>query len=106
MKSHAKLLTLCEMILKDFVALCVTAPEVELHRDLTKIKSRVRNEGLSFLTITLPNFCQGFERSLENGQVARSEFPGWKFTKSLPSFLKGLTSLVFDLATGRILESP
>jgi len=106
MKSHAKLLTLCEKIFKDFSARCDTANEVEFERDLITIRSRFRNEGLSFLTITLPNFCQAFERSLEEGQVTHREFQGWKFTKSLPSFLKGLTCLVFDLATGGILTDP
>lgn len=105
MKSHAKLQLLCEGIFRDFSAQCDT-DEDEFVRDLTTIRSRIKHEGLSFLTITLPNFCQGIERSLENGQVLHSEFPGWKFTKSLPCFLKGLIKRVFSLATGKILDNP
>lgn len=105
MKSHAKFRILCRKIFLDFTARCATE-EVEFERDLKTIESRLEHEGLSFLTITLPNFCQGIERSLEEGKVTHGNFPGWKFTKSLPSFLKGLTSAVFDLATGTVLMDP
>lgn len=105
MKSHEKLTTLCSEVFKDFAARCDT-DEVELGRDLNTIRSRLKHEGLSFLTITLPAYCQSFERSLEDGQVAHDSFPGWRRVKSLPAFLKGLTSLVFDLATGKVLTDP
>lgn len=105
MKSHEKLLTLCSEVFKDFAARCAT-DEVELARDLNTIITRAEHEGMSFLTITLPNFSQGIERSLENGRITHGEFQGWKFTKSLPAFLKGLTSNVFDLATGIVKDNP
>lgn len=105
MKSHAKFHTLCKHVFKDVLAQCDT-DEAELMRDLATIKSRVKHEGLSFLTITLPAFCQGIERSLEQGMVSHVDFLGWRFHKSLPMFLRGLTSLVFDLATGVILPDP
>jgi hypothetical protein len=34
-------------------------------RDLETIRSRVKHQGVSFLTITLPNFYKDFERSVE-----------------------------------------
>jgi hypothetical protein len=105
MKSHAKLISLCSCFFKDAAAQCATA-EVDTNRDLMRIKKRVKSEGLSFLTITLPNFGQGFESSLENRKVTHTEFQGWKFSKCLPVFLRGFTSLVFDVATGDLLESP
>lgn len=106
MKSHAKLLTLCHEIFRDFIARCDTVTEDEFVRDFEVIQSRIKHEGLSFLTITLPNFCQGFERSLEESKVSHCNFQGWKFTKSLPAFLQGLTRRVFSLATGRLLHDP
>jgi len=106
LKSHEKsYYLLCEAILLDGLALC-SANEVDVVRDLVTIKSRAEGEGLSFYTITLPNFAQGIERSLEHGQVTHADFQGWKFCKCLPAFLRGFTSLIFDVATGRTLVDP
>lgn len=75
-------------------------------RDLKTIALRVKEEGVSFLTITLPNFCSDFERCLDKGFVESTDFLGFKKTGSLPSFLKGLTTLIFDRSTGRLLDVP
>jgi len=71
-------------------------------RDLGTIRSRVEEEGFSFLTITLPNFCRDFERSLANGYIDSTSFQGFRKVGSIPSFLKGMISLIFDHETGRI----
>jgi hypothetical protein len=73
-------------------------------RDLKTIKSRVENEGISFLTITLPKFCQAFERSLELGYIDSTAFDGFSKTGSIPAFLQGMISHVFDLETGRYID--
>jgi len=73
-------------------------------RDLETIKSRVKDEGVSFLTITLPNFCKDFERSLEAGYIDSKCFRSFRKHGSIPSFLKGMTSLIFDRETGRIYD--
>jgi len=73
-------------------------------RDLEVIRSRVENEGISFLTITLPQFCKDFERSLEIGFVDSTAFAGFAKTGSIPAFLQGMTSHIFDIETGRIFD--
>lgn len=106
MKSNVRELTdYCECILMDAYAKCFTDP-VNFARDLKTIKSRVENEGISFLTITLPNFGLAFERALEESLVTPHGFPGWKFHASLPSFLKGLMRLIFSVDTGGLLDDP
>jgi hypothetical protein len=75
-------------------------------RDVRTIAKRVEDEGLSFITITLPSFCKAFETCLAKGFVEPTDFLGFKKTASLPSFLKGLTALVFDPTSGRLLDTP
>jgi len=80
-------------------------------RDWVTIQSRFEHESLSFLTIVLPEFCQWFEKSIDEGQVGTSIFSifrkkGGKVRSVLPCFLHGLTSLVFDSVSGRILPDP
>lgn len=73
-------------------------------RDLETIRSRVKNEGMSFLTITLPQFCSDFERSLANGEISSTFFRSFRKNGSIPVFLQGMTSLIFNLETGRIYD--
>jgi len=73
-------------------------------RDLDYIRSRVDKEGLSFLTISLPNFCADFERSLSEGVVAASAFPGYRKSGAIPAFLQGMLGRLFDRETGRIID--
>jgi len=84
-------------------------------RDLETIRSRVEKEGLSFLTIVLPQFAKAFERSLADGNIDSKCFSG--FNKCLlrdeqgkpvghgaiPAFLQGMLSQVFDRKTGEII---
>jgi len=74
--------------------------------DIKTVKTRVENEGVSFLTITLPNFCTDFQKSLAQSKVDRNQFQGFTFTGSLPRFLGGFFDLVFDRGTGLLLDSP
>jgi hypothetical protein len=71
---------------------------------LVTIKSRVEAEGVSFLTITLPTFAKDFERSLANGYIDSTLFAGFRKCGAIPSFLRGMLSLIFDRETGRILD--
>jgi hypothetical protein len=73
-------------------------------RDLDYIEARVISEGLSFLTITLPNFCRDFERCLAEGEVSASAFLYFRKTGAIPSFLKGMLGRLFDQETGRIID--
>lgn len=106
MKSHVRdLVTYCECIFRDAFAKCY-ADLASMTRDLKTIRYRVRHEGISFLTITLPSFGQEFESALAMEKVTPNAFSGWKKRLSLPAFLQGLTGLVFDARTGGLFETP
>nr|QDH88523.1 MAG: RNA-dependent RNA polymerase [Leviviridae sp.] len=89
-------------IYKDACMKC--SADVSDLRDIKTIISRVEKEGLSFLTITLPQFSSDFERSLEKGYVDSSCFRNFRKHGSIPAFLQGMISLIFDQETGRIID--
>lgn len=93
-------LKLVTCIYRDACARCPT--DVSDLRDLQTIRSRVENEGLSFLTITLPRFCQIFEKSLVDGIFDPAAFCIFKKAGRLPAFLRGFVGRVFNVETGRI----
>lgn len=75
-------------------------------RDFETLTTRVEHEGLSFLTITLPQFCKDFERSLDMGRVDRNLFQGFKWKGGLPVFLRGFLGQVFDRDGGWLVSDP
>jgi len=77
-----------------------------IRNDLNTIRSRVEKEGMSFLTITLPQFAKDFERSLANQRMDSTLFKGFRRVKrgSIPAFLQGMTSLLFDIETGELFN--
>lgn len=75
-------------------------------RDYKTVTSRIESEGLSFLTITLPVFGKGFQKSLDLGRVDSSLFPGFQVRGGLPVFLQGFLRRVFDSKTGLLLDAP
>lgn len=74
-------------------------------RDLQTVHERVTHEGLSFLTISLPQFCQDFQKGLEQGFVDSTLFAGFGRRSGLPKFLSGFLSRVFS-NDGRLLDNP
>jgi hypothetical protein len=103
MKSNViDLLELISQVYRDAANKCIA--DVSDLRDLKTIRSRVKREGLSFLTITLPQFCRDFERSLANECVDTTLFPRWRKNGVVPVFLQGFTCLVFDQESGRMLN--
>lgn len=103
MKSHNEtLLELAVSVLKDFTALAVYSP---FERDLLTLRSRVKNEGISFLTITLPSFGDDFFSSLENGRIDSKLFRSFRKSRQIPAFLQGIVSRVFDRDTGALLDT-
>jgi hypothetical protein len=66
-------------------------------RDKDYILSRCKHEGLSFLTITLPEFGAAIERCIESGFAHASDFPSFGKLRGrcLPKFLSGFTSKMF-----------
>lgn len=103
MKSNVSdLLLLVESVYRDASAKCVA--EVSDLRDLETIGSRVKSEGISFLTITLPQFCSDFERSLQEGGIDSKAFQGFRKARAIPAFLQGMLSRLFDYETGRMIN--
>jgi hypothetical protein len=77
--------------------------------DIKTVHRRVEHEGLSFLTITLPTFGKDFQKSLDQGYISHRQFQGFSFTQrtgGLPTFLSGFLGLVFDRASGVLLDDP
>lgn len=102
MKSHeSNLLDVALCIYKDACAKCAADPQF---RDLEVMRSRVEDEGLSFLTITLPNLGKDLDRSLAEGQIAPEYFRAFKKYGRIPAFLRGIFECVFDKRTGGILD--
>jgi len=103
MKSHVRnQLELMKCIYQDAFIKCVAAQPAL--RDVVTITSRIKDEGLSFLTITLPAFGKDFERSLADGCIGSTAFRSFKKVGAIPAFLQGMLSHVFDRVTGRILD--
>jgi len=96
------LILLWRELLDDLGSWCCTSTTL----DLKTAQRRIEHEGLSFLTITLSNFAADFEKSLERGFVDHAVFEGFSFHRGTPRFLGGFLDLVFDRATGRLLNSP
>jgi len=74
--------------------------------DINTVHARLRHEGISFLTITLPSFGKDFERGLDQGRVDRRLFQGFAWKAGLPRFLGGFLGLVFDRNSGLLLNEP
>ena len=96
------LMLLAREILADAGIWC----HVSTTHDYNTVVSRVKHEGLSFLTITLPSFCDDLQKGLSQGYVSPSMFPSFRKRRSLPIFLGGFLDLVFDRETGRLLDDP
>jgi hypothetical protein len=80
--------------------------DTDTHRDYLSISRRIDHEGTSFLTISLPAFCQSFERSLERGMVDPEDFQGFRRSRALPALMQGLLGQVFDPISGKLLRDP
>lgn len=57
------------------------------HRDYKTICKRFEHEGLSFLTITLPNFHDEVMNCVRDGIITSDAFPGWKKRSGIPIFM-------------------
>lgn len=70
---------------------------ISTDRDIRTIHDRVRSEGSSFLTITLPSF-EGELLSLlhEGGRISSTSFPGFRKRGGVPEFLGGLLGTLFS----------
>jgi hypothetical protein len=102
------LLELWESVYEDATQKC--SAEVSDLRDLETVRSRVKDEGLSFLTIVLPQFAKDFERSLAIGRIDSKCFRNFKKLlphQAIPAFLQGMLSRIFNQETGGLVnDSP
>lgn len=96
------LMLLWQEVLEELGTWCGTSTS----QDLKKALARVEHEGISFFTITLPNFGKDFQKGLEEGLVDRCLFAGFQWKGGLPLFLGGFLDRVFDRGTGRLLDEP
>ena len=76
------------------------------HLDYKTIEARVNTEGISFLTITLPEYAKDLQKALSAEQVDASMFVGFHRHGQLPTLLGGLLRQVFDPGSGRLLDNP
>jgi hypothetical protein len=82
--------------------LCCTSAAI----DCKTVDRRIKHEGLSFLTITLPDFGKELQKALDQGKVDRSLFTSFRRRGELPLFLGGFLDRVFDRTSGRLLDEP
>jgi hypothetical protein len=85
----------------DLAILCCTSAT----SDKITVRRRSEHEGLSFLTITLPDFGKSTQKWIDQGQVGiNSSFSYGR--GSLPLFLGGFFNRVFDRESGVLLDDP
>jgi len=97
------LIALWSILANELAGRCSTSTT----RDINTVSRRTENEGVSFLTITLPTFGKDFQYCLDQGLVTPESFLSFrKLGSCLPSFLRGFTESVFDPCTGVLLSEP
>ena len=98
------LIALWNILANELAGRCGTSTTM----DQKTVQGRIKHEGLSFFTITLSSFGKDFQKSLDQGIVARDSFSSFKKKGGtrLPSFLRGFSELVFDSGTGVLLPEP
>jgi len=96
------LMSLWSRLAEESAELCCTSA----HRDINTVAVRIEHEGESFLTITLPSLGRSFQRWLDLGQV--TIHPSFCIERggSLPRFMEGFFSRVFDRSSGLLLDDP
>jgi len=96
------LMSLWSRLAEESADLCCTSATA----DINTVRSRVKHEGLSFLTITLPDFGKAIQKWLDQGQVGTHPAFLAERGGSLPRFLGGFFNRVFDRNSGSLLTDP
>jgi hypothetical protein len=96
------LMSLWSATADDLAVACCTSATL----DKKTVKRRVESEGLSFLTITLPDLGKASQNWLDQGHA--TFHPSFKSERgrSLPLFLKGFFDRVFNPVSGVLLDEP
>lgn len=93
---------LWSVLANEYASRCCTSAT----RDIKTVTCRVEDEGLSFLTITLPSFGKDFQKGLDQGIVDRNSFQGFSWRGGLPRFLGGFLDRVFNRDSGVLVDEP
>jgi len=96
------LVTLFHQVLDDVGSFC----SVNTMRDFNTVTRRVANEGDEFLTRVLPRYGSGLEKALDRGAASPDLFPSFGCRQKTPVFLGGFMDLIFDRASGCLLDEP
>ena len=96
------LIVLWSQLAEEFANRCCTSATM----DIKTVQGRVKHEGISFLTISLPSFGKDFQKSLDSGIVDRNSFQGFSWRAGLPRFLGGFLDRVFDRDSGVLVHNP
>jgi hypothetical protein len=97
-----RLMSLWSQVAEESATYCCTSAS----HDINTVMARVEHEGLSFLTITLPDLGKAIQKWLDQGEVGiHSSFLVERGGR-LPRFLGGFFSRVFDRSSGLLLEDP
>jgi len=96
-------ISLWNVLAEEYANRCSTSTTM----DSKTVQGRIKHEGLSFLTITLPTFGKDFQYCLDQGMVVPESFLSFKKVGScLPSFLRGFMEQVFDPCNGVLRDDP
>ncbi|DAD52106.1 TPA_asm: RNA-directed RNA polymerase [ssRNA phage Esthiorhiza.2_2] len=96
------LMSLWSMLAEESASICCTSAI----RDIKTVSDRIEHEGLSFLTITLPDFGKAIQNWLDLGQVGIHTSFQLERGGRLPRFLGGFFCRVFDRSSGLLLDEP
>jgi len=97
-----KLLLLWQRIAADAAVQCCTSAS----HDINNVMTRCEHEGLSVLTLSLPEIGKAFERSLDQGQVTPTLLSLCGQRRGFPVFLQNFLELVFARDGARLLDDP
>lgn len=94
-KQHDDLIVYLQTILEDALTILSSYGRADCAKDIRTLKNRVRDEGISFATKSLPNLSDRYLTYLETG---KSDYPGFKIQSGTeyPVFLRGLFKLMYD----------
>nr|QDH89646.1 MAG: RNA-dependent RNA polymerase [Leviviridae sp.] len=96
------LMSLWTVMAEDLAITCCTSATL----DINTVKRRVEREGLSFLTITLPDLGKATQKWLDQGHAEFHPSFYYRRGRSLPEFLQGFFVRVFDPVSGVLLDEP
>ncbi len=96
------LIALWSAVADDLATACCTSATL----DKKTVKRRVECEGLSFLTITLPDLGKATRKWLDQGRADIHSSFHYERGRSLPAFMQGFFCRVFNPVSGVLLAEP